>query len=150
MKNKKLTVEKAQFPKSTRLLRSYLLARRSGFNAMLVQPFHPCATCNAFGNLRSGSLPHSLRDSAALFLAVGGEAADQVGGVQSAAEDAAHCAEQQQLTVVRRRRAQSSTNLFHDLTNEKRDGFFITLKKKVLLYFPTISFMFFFFYNIQK
>lgn len=78
--------------------------------------------CKAFENLRSGSLPHGLSDPAALFPAVGGEAADQIRGVQAAAEDAAHRAEQQQLTVVHRRRAQSSTHLLHDLRNEKRDG----------------------------
>ena len=65
-------------------------------------------------------LPHSVCDPAALFPAVGGQAADEVGGVESAAEDAAHRAEQQELAVVGRCVAQGATHLLHYLWGRGR------------------------------
>lgn len=60
-------------------------------------------------------LPDSVGDAAALFPAVGRQAAHQVRRLQAAAENRPHRAEQQQLAVVSRRVTQSSAHFLHDL-----------------------------------
>lgn len=61
------------------------------------------------------ALPHRFGDPTALFPAVGGQASNEVGGVQSTAEDAAHRTKEEQLAVVGCRVAQGTTHLLHYL-----------------------------------
>lgn len=68
---------------------------------------------------RSVSLPYGVGDAAALFPAVSGQAADQVGRLQAVAENGPHRAEQQQLAVVGGCIAQSSAHFLHDLGRKK-------------------------------
>lgn len=75
----------------------------------------------ASGGQRSNfSLPDCVRDAAALFPAVSGQAAYQVRRLQAAAEDRPHGAEQQQLAVVSSRVTQSSAHFLHDLRRRGR------------------------------
>lgn len=66
------------------------------------------------------SLPDCIRNAAALFPAVSGQAAHQVRGLQAAAENRPHGAEQQQLTVISSRVTQSSAHFLHDLRRRER------------------------------
>lgn len=64
---------------------------------------------------QTDSLPYGVGDAAALFPAVGGQAADQVGRLQAVAENCPHRAEQQQLAVVGGCIGQRSAQFLHDL-----------------------------------
>lgn len=70
---------------------------------------------------RSGfSLPDCVRNAAALFPAVSGQAAHQVRWLQAAAENRPHGAEQQQLAVISSRVTQSPAHFLHDLRRRGR------------------------------
>lgn len=68
---------------------------------------------------RSLFLPHSICNSSALLPPVCGQTADEVGGLQTAAEDGSHGAQQQQFTVISSCVAQGPTNFLHDLKSKE-------------------------------